>query len=312
MAINGAMRMVLKTLSYGDIEVESSRRFANLKARDPLKVFYKSMDYKIYNGDYEVPSRIYFPDAGAMADYERRDSSIPALLFLHGGGWVTESLDTYDRVCARMAKDTGHIVISVGYRLAPEHRFPVGLEDCYAAAKALYTGKFILNIDPGRITLVGDSAGGNLAAALSLMARDRGEFMPGQQVLIYPALSNDYSENSPYPSVKENGTDFLLTSLKMRQYMELYERSPKDRQNPYFSPLVSADLSAQPRTLIITAEFDPLRDEGEDYGRRLREAGNQVEVHRIGDALHGFFALGIRYYHVRESFDIINEFLKEM
>ncbi len=129
--------------------------------------------------------------------------SYAVLLFFHGGGWVTDSVENYDRVCSQMAQSTGQIVVSVEYRLAPEYPFPTGLMDCYTAAKALYTNRFILNTEPEKITIVGDSAGGNLAAAVSLMARDKGEFMPNRQILIYPALNNCYTEESPYRSVKE-------------------------------------------------------------------------------------------------------------
>lgn len=303
MAINKAMRAVLKTLSYGEIEVNVSRKLANLKALDPLKRFYNKVDYKIYNGDYEIPIRLYLPEA-----VQAKPS---ALLFLHGGGWITESVNTYDRVCASLAKATGQIVASVEYRLAPEYRFPTALMDCYAAAEAIYTNRSILNIPPENITLIGDSAGGNLAAALSLMARDKKRFMPRRQILIYPALYNDYSDTSPFPSVRENGKEFLLTSVKLCQYLDLYKRDEKDLQSPYFAPLLADDLLGQPRTLVITAEYDPLRDEGEEYARRLQKAGCKAEFHRIRDALHGYFALGIKYYHVQESFDLINQFLKE-
>lgn len=311
MAINKAMRAVLKALSYGDIEVQASRNLANLKVLDPLKLFYKKLDYKIYNQDYEIPTRIYLPQDNALSQDAGQPFPYPVLLFLHGGGWITESIDTYDRVCASMAKDTGSVVVSVGYRLAPEFRFPTALEDCYAAAKTLYAGQLIPNVSPEQITLVGDSAGGNLTAALSLLAKTRKEFMPLQQILIYPALNNDYTENSPFPSVHENGTDYLLTSLKLCQYLDLYKGSDEDLQNPLFAPLLSNDLSGQPRTLILTAQYDPLRDEGEAYAERLSQAGCEVELHRIKDALHGFFALGIKYYHVQESLEIINHFLKE-
>lgn len=311
MAINKTMRKVLKALSYGDIHVTSSRAFANIKALDPMKPFYKTIDTKIYNGEHEVPTRIYLPGEEIFSTNGTEDNTLPVLLFLHGGGWTTETVDNYDRVCTALSKNTGHAVISVGYRLAPEFPFPAGLNDCYAVAKAIYTNRFLINTDPDRITLIGDSAGGNLTAALSLMARDRGEFMPKRQILIYPAVNNDYSENSPFASVMENGTDFLLTRQKLCQYLDLYQSTPDDRQNPYFAPLLSHDLTNQPRTLIITAEYDPLRDEGEAYGKKLAEAGVNVEVHRIKDALHGFFALGIKYLHVEESFQIINQFLKE-
>lgn len=232
------------------------------------------------------------------------------MLFIHGGGWVTESVDNYERICARLANATEHVVVSVDYRLAPENKFPVGLEDCYAVARAIFTNRFILNVEPEDITLIGDSAGGNLAAALSLMARDRGEFMPRRQILIYPAVNSDYTEESPFPSVRENGTDYLLTAGKMRDYIELYAGSEEDKLNPYFAPILAKDVSGQPDTLVITAEFDPLRDEGEAYALRLKQAGNRVEIRRIQDALHGYFALGIKNFHVQESFDFINRFLK--
>lgn len=304
MAMKKSMRRVLKALSFDGIEVEAARHLANLKSIDPLKIFRRTFDYKIYNGEYEVPVRIYLPK-------EELSEGLPVLLFFHGGGWVTENIDNYERICARMATATNHLVVSVEYRLAPEHKFPTGLMDCYAAAKAIYTNRFILNTDADRITLIGDSAGGNLAAAVSLMARDTGDFLPRRQILIYPALYCDYTEASPFPSVKKFGKDYLLTSGKMRDYVELYASCSEDRGNKYFAPLLETDYRNQPDTLILTAEHDPLRDEGEAYGKRLREAGNRVEIYRIKEALHGYFALGIKYFHVKESFDLINQFLKE-
>lgn len=304
------MRAILHALSYSNLEVESARRLADLKRLDPMRIFRRKLDVKIYNEDYEVPVRLYFPNEQAMKKGINKGHSYAVLLFFHGGGWVTDSVENYDRVCSQMAQSTGQIVVSVEYRLAPEYPFPTGLMDCYTAAKALYTNRFILNTEPEKITIVGDSAGGNLAAAVSLMARDKGEFMPNRQILIYPALNNCYTEESPYRSVKENGEDYLLTAVKMENYISLYQRSPEDRDNPYFSPLQEKNLKDLPDTLILTAEFDPLRDEGEEYARRLQEAGNNVELHRIPGALHGFFALGIKLFHVQESFDIMNKFLR--
>ena len=304
------MRALLHALSYGNIDVESSRRLADLKKLDAVRIFLKILDTKIYNGDYEVPVRLYFPTEEDMKLAPEERSHLAVLLFFHGGGWVTESVETYNRVCARMAQTTGCIVASVEYRLAPEYRFPAAFEDCYAAAKTLYTNHSILKIHPDQITIIGDSAGGNLTAAVCLKARDTGDFTPKRQILIYPALYNCYTEESPYPSVQENGTDYLLTSVKMEDYLKLYESSPADRLNPYFAPLMTKDFSRLPRTLILTAQFDPLRDEGEDYGKKLLYAGNDVEIYRIDGAFHGFFALGIRFLHVQESFTYINAFLK--
>ena len=306
-----AVRTVLHALSYGGIEVDASRKLADIKKMDPMRIFYKTLDAEVYNGDYKVPVRLFFPNEEAMESGAASGKKPPVILFFHGGGWVTESVENYERVCARMAQATAHIVVSVEYRLAPEHKFPVPLEDCYAAAKALYTNQLILNTDPERITIIGDSAGGNLTAAVCLMARDKGEFTPRRQILIYPALGNCYTEESPYRSVQENGSDYLLTSVKMEDYLNLYQSSAEDRQNPYFAPILEKDLRNLPETLILTAEYDPLRDEGEVYGRKLHAAGNHVEVHRIYGAFHGFFALGIKFLHVQESFKYINRFLNK-
>ena len=309
--ISKTMQTILHALSYGNIEVEASRRLADIKRLDAMRIFVKKLDTKVYNGTYEVPVRLYFPSEEAMSGEPVEGEKYPVLLFFHGGGWVTESVENYDRVCSRMAQSTGHIVMSVEYRLAPEYRFPIPFEDCYEAAKALYTGRLVLPADPDRITIIGDSAGGNLAAAVCLKARDTGEFIPKKQILIYPALNNCYTEGSPYKSVQENGEGYLLTAVKMEDYLKLYESSTEDRQNPYFAPILAKDLSHMPETLILTAEFDPLRDEGEEYGKRLKEANNYVEIHRIPDALHGYFALGIRFLHVQESFEIMNRFLNK-
>ena len=309
--ISKTMQTILHALSYGNIEVEASRRLADIKRLDAMRIFVKKLDTKVYNGTYEVPVRLYFPSEEAMSGEPVEGEKYPVLLFFHGGGWVTESVENYDRVCSRMAQSTGHIVMSVEYRLAPEYRFPIPFEDCYEAAKALYTGRLVLPVAPDRITIIGDSAGGNLAASVCLKARDTEEFIPKKQILIYPALNNCYTEGSPYKSVQENGEGYLLTAVKMEDYLKLYESSPEDRQNPYFAPILEKDLSHMPETLILTAEFDPLRDEGEEYGKRLKEANNYVEIHRIPDALHGYFALGIRFLHVQESFEIMNRFLNK-
>ena len=143
-----------------------------------------------------------------------------------------------------------------------------------------------------------------------MMARDRGEFYQKKQILIYPALNNCYTEESPFESVKTNGTGYLLTAEKMEDYLKLYESCPEDRKNPYFAPILEKDLRNMPDTLILTAEFDPLRDEGEAFGERLKAAGNRVEVHRIAGAFHGYFALGIKFLHVQESFAYVNRFLE--
>ena len=134
-AMPRAVRTVLHALSYGGIEVEASRKLADLKKMDPMRIFYRTLDAEVYNGDYKVPIRLFFPTEEDMENGAASGKKPPVILFFHGGGWVTESVENYQRVCARMAQSTGQIVASVEYRLAPEYRFPVGLMDCYAAAK---------------------------------------------------------------------------------------------------------------------------------------------------------------------------------
>ncbi|HWQ79349.1 MAG TPA: alpha/beta hydrolase [Anaerovoracaceae bacterium] len=304
MAINKAMRAALKIITALEVDVEKSYKLerqielltAGLRGKP---ADYQMWDQKIVCGDHDVPVRIFRPPGTGPT---------PVLLFFHGGGWVTGGIEQYTRVCARLAKATGHTLASVDYRLAPEYRFPAAPEDCYAVAREFFLGH-VLNVRQENITLIGDSAGGNLAAAVSLMARDRGEFLPRRQILLYPAVFNDHSDTSPFPSVKENGTEYLLTSKRIQGFMELYISSEDDYYNPYFAPLLAGDLSRQPRTLIISAEYCPLRDEGEYYGKKLRDAGNDVEIYRMKDALHAFLMLPPRFIHVKRAYQVINRFL---
>lgn len=304
MAINKFMRLALKALSYPDIDIRKTyqlqRSIQHLKAPKLLPPNHNWQDHVVHTGGRDILTRIYTPKQNAEEN---------TLLFFHGGGWVTESIDTYHKVCSALADATQSKVISVEYRLAPESPFPEGLEDCYAVARELFLHPVQFGFDPHSVTLVGDSAGGNLTAAVSLKARDIGEFSIPRQILIYPATYYDHSVSSPFPSVIENGSDYLLTSKRICEYIDLYKRDDGDLKNPYFAPLLAEDFSNQPDTLLITAEYDPLRDEGEAYGRKLWEAGNRVEVHRMKDALHGFMSLGIGYVHVRRAHDLINAFL---
>lgn len=307
MAINKVVLAALKALSYPDINVKKNyklvRSAINATNYHFLQAFYRTWDHRILLDGREIPVRVYSP---------LEERPYPVLLFFHGGGWVTGNINSYNKVCTNLARLTRHIVVSVDYRLAPEHPFPAGLNDCYTAARELFTNADLFHIKPEQITLIGDSAGANLAAAVSLMARDRGDFHPVRQILIYPATYNDHSESSLFDSIRENGTDYLLTSKRVDDYMDLYKSCDEDLINPYFAPLLAPDLSGQPDTLLITAQFDPLRDEGEAYGKKLRKHGNRVKIHRVSDALHGFFSLPPGFPQVKECYNQINEFLKEV
>lgn len=307
MPINKAMRAALSVLSYpADMDVKKTylmerklQKLTSRRVKNPTLCHV--WEHRVFCGSHEVPVRIFNP-------VQKRKNFV--LLFFHGGGWVTGTIDSYDRVCTDMAAQTGCAVASVDYRLAPEHRFPAAPEDCYAAARELFLYGRPLAADPSDIVLIGDSAGGNLAAAVSLMARDRGAFLPKRQILIYPALGNDHSDSSRYPSVRENGTGYLLTAKRVRDFLALYRASDADLENPYFAPLTAASFADQPDTLLITAQYCPLRDEGEAYGQKLRDAGVRVEIDRIPDALHGYFSLPVRFKLVKQTYAIINRFLE--
>lgn len=302
MAINKAMQAAIKALSNLDIDVKKTyparRRLARLK-----RFYIKPQDADVADvpincGGIAVPARLYtFPAAAGGT-----------MIFFHGGGWTVEDAETYDKVCFTLMNQTGRSVLSVDYRLAPEHPFPAAVEDCFSAVKMVMCG-CLAGVDNSDITVIGDSAGGNLAAAVSLMLRDNNLRLPDRQILIYPSTAGDHTDFEAFPSLKENGTDYLLTTKAVCDYMELYSSSPDDINNPYFAPLAAENLSNQPSTLIITAEFDPLRDEGEAYGRALRDAGNEVYIYRIRDTIHGFFGLPLRYEPVHSAYGLIKSFL---
>ena len=244
--------------------------------------------------------RIYEPEPDA-----RRPG---ALLFFHGGGWVTGSLVSYHAACGHLCEHTGRPVCSVGYRLAPEHRFPDGLSDCHAVLQAVLAGDPTFPYD-GPLTLMGDSAGANLAAASLLMCMERGERLPDAQILFYPVVQTDFTDGSPFPSVRENGQDYLLTSRMMREYLALYVRGEVDARNPFLAPLYAPSLAGLPRALVVTAQYDPLRDEGEAFAARLEREGVPTSHVRVEGALHGFFSLPPRFAHAARALELVRDFL---
>jgi acetyl esterase len=212
----------------------------------------------------------------------------PILVFLHGGGWVQGSLDTHDDTCRALAHGALCVVVSVDYRLAPEHKFPAGLEDCYAATKWLAEHRGEIGGD-GPLAIAGDSAGGNLAAAVTLLARERGGLTLAQQVLIYPVM--DYNVNTPsyleFADGPDNGQRGLMRDT-MIWFWEHYLPRETDRRQPLVSPLQADNLSGLPPALVLTAECDVLRDEGEAYVARLRAAGTMAAGVRWLGMCHGF------------------------
>ena len=313
MAINRYIRAALKAVSDMDVDIKKDykliRQLEHAVKRPRIRFTYQIADYDIKTGGRSIPIRIFSP-AKNIVESLANVSKYPVIVFFHGGGWVTGDLDSYEKICLRIARQTGHIVVAAGYRLAPEDPFPAALEDCHRAVRAVFRWHKVSG-SANKITLMGDSAGGNLAAAVSLYMRDRGEQCADRQILIYPAVYNDHTVNSPFPSVSENGAEYILKAKHICDYMDLYCPNRGDRGSPYCAPLLARDFSGQPDTLIITAQYDPLRDEGEEYGKKLKEAGNFVRVFRMEDALHGYLALPARFSAVKKSYDIINKFLRE-
>ncbi|GGH98191.1 alpha/beta hydrolase [Arthrobacter liuii] len=226
----------------------------------------------------EVPVRIYTP-----AEAE----SYGLLVYFHGGAFFLGSLDTHDHVARSLAKETGCKVISVGYRLAPEAAFPGGLEDCYGVVRWAAEQGRSLGWDGRILAIAGDSSGGTFAAAVAAKAHDDGFDRITHQILFYPSLDLDFDEDR-YPSMRENAEGYGLETAGLRPFNAFYLESGAEPTHPLVSPIKRNDLSGLPAALVITAEHDPLRDEGELYGRRLYEAGVAVTISRYDGANHGF------------------------
>jgi acetyl esterase len=207
-----------------------------------------------------------------------------ACLYFHGGGWVLNSIDTHDDFVRRLTDATGCVCVSVDYRLAPEHPFPAAAEDAYAALKWVAENSVQWDIDPTRLAVAGDSAGGNLAAVCCLMTRDRGGPPIRQQVLAYPITDCDFTR----PSYRENADGYFLTAAQMKWFWEQYCPDETQRRHPYASPIYAESLQGLPPAFVFTAEFDPLRDEGEAYASALTAAGVSVTYEQFPGMIHAF------------------------
>ena len=225
-----------------------------------------------------VPVRVYRP---------RGSGPFPVVMMFHGGGWVIGDLDTADCQSREICSGAAVLVVSVDYRLAPEHRFPAAAEDCYSATLWAAQHAPAYDGDAYSLAVAGDSAGGNLAAVVAQMARDRGGPEIAFQLLVYPATDGVNFDRTSY---RDNGDGYLLTAEAMHWFWDHYAPNRDDRRHPYASPLLAEDLSRLPPALVMTAEYDPLRDEGEDYARALARAGGNARFVRYDGFMHGFFA----------------------
>lgn len=207
-----------------------------------------------------------------------------SILFFHGGGFVTRDLDSHDKACRRLAQENRMPVFSVAYRLAPEYKFPVPVHDCYDAFEWLVDAAADRGLDPERITVMGDSAGGNLATVVCLISQQEAKIMPWRQVLIYPTVD----ARLRFPSIDSLGKGYFLTRELMEWFVAHYQDSKEDILNPLMSPLLAEDVSGLPPAYICTADLDPLRDEGMAYAEKLAAAGVEVEFQNFHGVVHGF------------------------
>ncbi len=287
MALDPQARAVLDQITaaggpaINEMSVEEARRaFAEMAAMqgEPEPVA-RVEDHTVPGPAGGIRVRVYAP-AG--------QGPWPVLVYYHGGGWVIGSIETYDALCRALANAAGCIVASVEYRLAPEHPFPAAVEDAYEAALWVAANAAGFGGDASLIAVGGDSAGGNLAAVVAHIARDRGRPALKFQLLVYPATDAACDT----PSCRENADGYLLTRDAMLWFRDYYLRSEADWSHPHASPLRARNFAGLPAALVITAEYDPLRDEGERYAERLREAGVPVQLARYDGMIHGFFAMG--------------------
>jgi acetyl esterase len=277
---------------------ESRRRVdavATARGGEPVPV-HRVEDRTLPGPAGPIPVRVYRPS-------DERD--LPVLVWFHGGGWVVGSLASFDGMMRDLANAAGCGVVSVDYRLAPEHPFPAAVEDCWAVTTWVVEHGRELGFDPSRVAVGGDSAGGNLAAVVALMARDAG--MPlVLQVMTYPITDEEYDS----PSWEECGEGYLLLGDHMRWFYECYRRTEADAADWRFSPLRADDLSGVCPAVLLTAEFDVLRDQGEAYARRLEEAGVPTHARRVDGIFHGFLSMGAVLPPAKEAFDEVVEQLR--
>lgn len=269
-------RPPLETLPVADARLGAERMKA--LGGDPEPVA-RVEDVRIPGPGAELTVRVYTPQGGSAPR--------PGFVYYHGGGWVIGNLDTHDHICRALSNRSGAVGVAVDYRLSPEVKFPAAVEDCYAATEWAAANAAKLGIDPARISVVGDSAGGNLATVVAIRSRDRRGPAIASQALVYPVTDL----GAKTASREEFATDNFLTTAAMDWFTAHYLGRPEDAANPDASPLLARDLRGLPPALVITAECDPLRDEGEAYARKLEQDGVAVEYRCYAGMIHPFLSM---------------------
>jgi acetyl esterase len=254
-------------------------RVAKLATKEPV---FRSFDRRIPGPGQDLTIRVYEPREAKPGE------KLPVLLWFHGGGFVIGNLDTHDHACRALATQAECLVVAVDYRLAPECKFPAAVDDCMAALRWLALHAVEIGGDPSRIAVGGDSAGANLATVCAIVARNDGYPKLAHQLLIYPCTAPEPET----PSHRKFAEGYLLTRNTITWFYKQYLRSPRESNDFRFAPLVAEDLSSLPPALVLVAGYDPLRDEGVDYAKRLIEAGNRVTLVNYEGMIHGFLLMG--------------------
>jgi len=273
---------------------EEARAFINAAAQElsgPPKNVATVEELNALGPGGQIPVRVYTPQG---------DGPFPVLIYYHGGGWVFGSLDTHDNVCRFLSDGAACVVVSVDYRLAPENKFPAAVEDAYAASQWVKFNVGFINGDLTRIAVGGDSAGATLAAVVALMFRDKPGPHPVFQLLAYPSTDLSSFDTDSY---RECGEGYGLTKAALEWFRGHYLENEEDRLNPQVSPLLAEDLSGLPPALVITAEFDVLRDEGKAYAKRLHEAGVPVTHKEYPGMIHAGVAWAVALDLVSDALD---------
>lgn len=274
------------SISYDTLTPEEARSSA-IKLLKATKVYdVKKVEDTNTTGSRIVPVRWYTPET-------KSSEALPVIVYFHGGGWVTGDIDVFDALCRALVHHSGAHVVSVGYSLAPEHKFPEGLQDAYAAICWASDHSADFGADPSRIAVAGDSAGGNLAAAVTILARDRVGPKISLQLLLYPVVVYESDDTGHSESYKQNSEGYYLTAGKMDWYWKQYLPSSEQGQDSLVSVLHTDDLSNLPPAVVVTAEYDMLRDQGKAYADRLQAAGVSVHYQCYPGQIHSFMSFAV-------------------
>ena len=258
-----------------------------------------SVKQKFFTGPHaDLPINIYTPEG---------EGPFPAIVFIHGGGWVAGTIEMTEVQHQLVGEACGAVVVSVNYQKAPEHKFPIPFDDCYATLEWVWQNADALNVDRKKIGIAGESAGGNIAAGVALKSRDVNGPKIAFQLLIYPATDHKFD----YSSMIDNAKGYALSTEGMKWYWKQYISNSSDLDNPYCRPMAAKDFKNLPNTYLITADLDPLRDEGREYSKKLEDAGNRVIYKNYPTLIHGFLLMQGFLPEARQAIKEIAEAVKQ-